>query len=104
MGRVRGTESAAHAARNAGGAAGGGRFHRRPIQRPSGAVVEGGMTMAETTLKRHPIRGFLWGLITGAGIGLLLMVLSVVPLSIPTLIIYTVTSAVLGALWGMFAP
>lgn len=60
--------------------------------------------MKETTLKRHPIRGFIWGLITGVGVGLLLMVFSIVPLSIPTLIIYTAVSAVLGALWGMFAP
>ena len=62
------------------------------------------MTMAETTLKRHPIRGFVWGLITGAGVGLLLMVLSVVPLSIPTLIVATAAAAVIGMLWGLFAP
>lgn len=60
--------------------------------------------MAETTLHRHPIRGFVWGLITGAGVALLLMVFSVIPLSIPTLGIYTGVSAVLGALWGSFAP
>lgn len=60
--------------------------------------------MADMVLQRHPIRGFIWGLITGAGVGLLLMVFSVVPLSIPTLIIYTVATAVLGTLWGMFAP
>ena len=45
------------------------------------------MTMEGTTLKRHPIRGFLWGLITGAGVCLLLMVFSIIPLAIPTLII-----------------
>lgn len=60
--------------------------------------------MAETTLTRHPIRGFIWGLVTGAGVALLLMVFSVIPLSIPTLGIYTGVSAVLGALWGAFAP
>jgi multisubunit Na+/H+ antiporter MnhB subunit len=60
--------------------------------------------MAETTLTRHPIRGFIWGLITGAGVALLLMVFSVIPLSIPTLGIYTGVSALLGALWGSFAP
>jgi len=62
------------------------------------------MTMEGTTLKRHPIRGFLWGLMTGAGVCLLLMVFSIIPLAIPTLIIYAATSAVLGALWGAFAP
>lgn len=60
--------------------------------------------MSEMTLQRHPIRGFIWGLMTGAGVGLLLMVLSVVPLSIPTLATYTGVSAVLGVLWGSFAP
>jgi hypothetical protein len=60
--------------------------------------------MTQTTLTRHPIRGFIWGLITGAGVALLLMVFSVVPLSIPTLGIYAGVSAVLGALWGSFAP
>ncbi len=60
--------------------------------------------MAETTVERHPIRGFIWGLITGAGVALLLMVFSIVPLSIPTLGIYSGVSAVLGALWGSFGP
>ena len=60
--------------------------------------------MAEMVLQRHPIRGFIWGLVTGAGVGLLLMVFSIVPLSIPNLIVSTVVVAVLGALWGMLAP
>ena len=60
--------------------------------------------MAEPTLQRHPIRGFIWGLITGVGVALLLMVFTVIPLSIPTLGIYAGVSAVLGALWGSFGP
>ena len=60
--------------------------------------------MPKTTLSRHPIRGAIWGLLFGAGLGLLLMVLSIVPLSIPTLIIYTAAATVVGLLWGMFAP
>ncbi|HEX9978919.1 MAG TPA: hypothetical protein VGB41_09850 [Acidimicrobiia bacterium] len=60
--------------------------------------------MPETILKRHPIRGAIWGLLFGAGLGLLLMVLSIVPLSIPTLIIYTAAATVVGILWGLFAP
>lgn len=60
--------------------------------------------MPETILKRHPIRGAIWGLLFGAGLGLLLMVLSIVPLSIPTLIIYTAAATVAGILWGLFAP
>lgn len=60
--------------------------------------------MAETTLTRHPIRGFFWGLATGIGVALLLMVFAVIPLSIPSLIVYAAVSAVLGAVWGVFAP
>lgn len=58
----------------------------------------------QPTLRRHPIRGFLWGLMAGLGVTLLLMVLSIIPLSIPTLSIGAGTAAVLGALWGSFGP
>lgn len=60
--------------------------------------------MADMVLTRHPIRGFIWGILMGAGSTLLLMVFSVIPLSIPSLITYTVVGAVVGALWGSFAP
>ena len=60
--------------------------------------------MAETELRRHPIRGAIWGLLLGLGLGLLLMVLYVLQASIPTLIIGGVVFAVLGGLWGAFAP
>ena len=60
--------------------------------------------MPETTVIRHPIRGAIWGFFFGTGLGLLLKMLSVVPLSIPTLITYAAVSTVLGVLWGMFAP
>jgi hypothetical protein len=60
--------------------------------------------MAETTLKRHPVRGFVWGIVAGLGIGLLLMVLSIVPLSIPTLVVYTAAAAVSGLVWGIIGP
>ncbi|OFW67641.1 MAG: hypothetical protein A2Z12_01405 [Actinobacteria bacterium RBG_16_68_21] len=60
--------------------------------------------MPATTLKRHPVRGAIWGLLFGTGLGLLLMVMAIVPLSITTLIIYAVVNTSLGAAWGMFAP
>jgi predicted lipid-binding transport protein (Tim44 family) len=60
--------------------------------------------MAEQTLKRHPIRGFVWGLIAGLGVGLLLTVLSVIALSISTLVVYATATAVLGAVWGLIGP
>jgi hypothetical protein len=58
----------------------------------------------DTVLHRHPIRGALWGLLMGFGGILLLMVLSIIRLDIPTAIIYTVAGAVVGLLWGLFAP
>ena len=60
--------------------------------------------MTDTTLRRHPVRGLIWGVIAGLGAGLLLMVLSIVPLSIPTLIYITVGMAVFGVVWGSVAP
>jgi hypothetical protein len=66
--------------------------------------MEGVTMTAQPTLKRHPIRGFIWGIVTGLGVGLLLMVLSIVPLSVPMLIAYTGSVAVLGAVWGTFGP
>ncbi len=60
--------------------------------------------MAETVLHRHPVRGALWGLVFGIGVSLLLMVFSIVPLSIPNLIIYTAIVLVLSVLWSFFAP
>lgn len=59
---------------------------------------------SQTTMHRHPIRGFLWGLVFGLGVTGLLMVFSIIELSIPNLIIYTAVVAVLGILWGLFAP
>jgi hypothetical protein len=60
--------------------------------------------MAEKELQRHPFRGAIWGLVLGLGLGLLLMVLYVLQASIPTLIIIGVVFAVLGGVWGAFAP
>lgn len=61
-------------------------------------------TSARPILKRHPIRGFLWGLVTGLGVGLLLMTLALVQASLPHLIVYTAAAAVLGVVWGVFGP
>jgi sulfite exporter TauE/SafE len=60
--------------------------------------------MAETVLHRHPVRGALWGLVFGVGGTLLLMVFSIVPLSIPNLIISTAIFVVVSVAWSVFAP
>jgi len=59
---------------------------------------------SQTTLHRHPIRGFIWGLVFGLGVTGLLIVFSIVPLSISNLILYTAVITVVGVLWGLFAP
>jgi len=60
--------------------------------------------MAETVLHRHPVRGALWGLVFGVGVTLLLMVFSIVPLSIPNLIISTAIIVAVSIAWSLFAP
>ena len=66
--------------------------------------------MTETTIKRHPIRGAIWGLILGLGVFLLLTVawpvigLDAASSVLTKAAIFAVVFAVLGALWGSYAP
>lgn len=62
-------------------------------------------TQTEPSVKRHPIRGALWGLLMGIGIALILFNFSIIALGqiVPWLIVIGVF-IVLGILWGMFAP
>jgi hypothetical protein len=57
-----------------------------------------------TEIKRHPIRGFLWGIITGIGVALILIVTKVITLSIPAMVITIVVVALLATLWGLVGP
>jgi hypothetical protein len=61
------------------------------------------MTM-EPSLKRHPIRGFVWGLVLGLGVALILVNFAVIALGTLTPWVITLAFAVLGVLWGLFAP
>jgi len=60
--------------------------------------------MAEQVLKRHPVRGGVWGIPTGLGLGLLAVNSQVVSLSITTLVIGAVVGIAIGALWASFGP
>ncbi len=60
--------------------------------------------MAETDLKRRPIRGGFWGIPTGFGIGLLAINAQVFSLSVVTLVVFTVAGVTIGALWASFGP
>jgi Na+/proline symporter len=66
--------------------------------------------MAETTTKRHPIRGAIWGLILGLGVVVYLtLVFPVIALeSVSQVatqgIIVIIVVMVLSVLWGMYGP
>ena len=58
----------------------------------------------QSTVRYHPIRGAVYGLLFGLGLALVLMVFKVLALSVPILIALGLLFLVLGALWGRFAP
>jgi hypothetical protein len=62
------------------------------------------LTSNESTVRYHPIRGAIYGLLFGIGLALVLMVFKVLALSVPMILILGVVFLVLGALWGRFAP
>ena len=66
--------------------------------------------MAETTTKRHPIRGALWGLLLGLGVfiyvTLVFPVIALESLSsvITQGVIIVVVVMILSMLWGLYGP
>lgn len=56
------------------------------------------------TVSYHPIRGAIFGLLTGLGLAIYLIIFKVITLGLVTPIVVIVASVVLGALWGRFAP
>jgi len=58
----------------------------------------------ETVVKRHPIRGILYGAMLGIGIAMYLVLFSVTPFEWATMAIVVGAGAVLGFVWGLFAP
>lgn len=66
---------------------------------PTNATME-----IPTEIKRHPVRGFLWGLITGIGLALVLVITKVIMLSIPSIVITIVVVALLCTIWGLVGP
>jgi len=60
--------------------------------------------MADQNLKRHPIRGGIWGIPTGIGLGLLAVNSQIFSLSITTLVAFAVLGIVVGAVWASFGP
>lgn len=62
------------------------------------------MSNPDIVIKRHPIRGGLYGLILGLGVAIYLVIFSVTPFSVSTAIVVTAIGLVVGILWGLFAP
>jgi hypothetical protein len=58
----------------------------------------------ERKVKRHPIRGFLWGLVAGIGLSLILIDQAVVAIGTNGPMVVVLVMAVLGVLWSFFAP
>lgn len=54
--------------------------------------------------RRHPIRGFLAGLLLGLGVAMLLFVFGIVPMTIIWLAIAALGFAVLGVVLAFVAP
>ena len=60
--------------------------------------------MATTTTKRHPIRGFFWGIPFGLGLALIAVGQKWVALGTWPPFIILIVGIVISVLWGMFGP
>lgn len=62
------------------------------------------MTATTADVKRHPVRGAIWGLFFGLGLSLILIDRAVIAFGTPKVYIVIALGVPLGALWGSFAP
>lgn len=60
--------------------------------------------MTQEITKRHPIRGFIWGILFGLGLALIAIGQGYAALGTLPPLILLVVGIVLGTLWGLFAP
>lgn len=56
------------------------------------------------TVHRHPVRGFFAGLFLGLGLGLMLIVFGIIPMSVMWLGVLTIGVAVLGVVLAYAVP
>ena len=61
-------------------------------------------TSQEAVVRRHPIRGFLWGLLMGIGLTLVLVLTKVIGLDLTMMIVVTAIAVLVGVLWSTVAP
>ena len=62
------------------------------------------LTAQPAELRRHPIRGVLWGLMMGIGLTLVLVIIKVIALDLTMMIVVTVIATLLGVLWSTLGP
>ena len=60
--------------------------------------------MAEQITKRHPIRGFIWGIFFGLGLALIAIGQGYAALGTLPPLILVIVGIVVGTLWGIYAP
>ena len=68
----------------------------------TGATVS--VTTRPAELRRHPIRGVLWGLMMGIGLTLVLVISKVIDLDLTMMIVVTVIAMLAGVLWSTVGP
>lgn len=61
-------------------------------------------TQPEPRRKVHPIRGFLWGILFGLGLTVVLVVLKVIPLDLLWMLGVLVAGVAFGVIWGLIGP
>ncbi len=61
-------------------------------------------TTTAPALRRHPIRGTLYGLVAGLGVALILIDRAVIALGTLTPIVIVLIGGVLGLVWAWFGP
>ena len=62
------------------------------------------MSNSTTSVKKHPIRGFIYGIFFGLGLALIAIGQSWAALGTKTPIVILVIGIVIGTLWSMFGP
>jgi hypothetical protein len=72
------------------------------MSNPTSATISA--TTKQAVIRRHPIRGILWGIVMGIGLTVVLVVTKVIELDLTMMILVTAIAIVAGVLWSTLAP
>jgi hypothetical protein len=75
-----------------------------PVPPPPPAPTAQVTPERERAVRRHPVRGVLYGLLLGLGLALLAVGQRVVAFGEPLLIVIVLAGVVIGALWSTLGP